>query len=211
MKKLTILFVLFFTFATQANAAITTFNSEASWLAAVGPGSVLEDFNNASLAAPLTSITGGTFPAAGSYAFAGQQVFHAVASSTNVITFNFSTAISGLGGLWDLAGPGGPGTNLTLNLVGGGTEVFTDYFSNTLAGTFRGFVASSAFNSMTLRMGTECCVETFELENLRMSPVNPVPEPETYAMLLIGLGLIGFITYRKKNNKNNDSRMMMAA
>ena len=29
-------------------------------------------------------------------------------------------------------------------------------------------------------------------------PVSPVPEPETYAMLLAGLGLIGFISLRKK-------------
>lgn len=27
---------------------------------------------------------------------------------------------------------------------------------------------------------------------------SPVPEPETYAMLLVGLGLIGFMTHRKK-------------
>ncbi|MDE2388812.1 MAG: PEP-CTERM sorting domain-containing protein [Betaproteobacteria bacterium] len=26
----------------------------------------------------------------------------------------------------------------------------------------------------------------------------PVPEPETYAMLLAGLGLIGFVGYRRK-------------
>ena len=29
---------------------------------------------------------------------------------------------------------------------------------------------------------------------------NPVPEPGTYAMLLAGLGLIGFIAYRRKND-----------
>lgn len=35
-----------------------------------------------------------------------------------------------------------------------------------------------------------------------------VPEPSTYAMLLAGLGLIGFISYRKKNDSSN---MLMAA
>jgi hypothetical protein len=35
-----------------------------------------------------------------------------------------------------------------------------------------------------------------------------VPEPETYAMMLAGLGLIGFIAYRRKNNSSN---MLMAA
>jgi len=31
----------------------------------------------------------------------------------------------------------------------------------------------------------------------------PVPEPETYAMLLAGLGLIGFIAYRRKNDSSD--------
>jgi len=35
----------------------------------------------------------------------------------------------------------------------------------------------------------------------------PVPEPSTYALMLAGLGLIGFITYRRKNETSN---MMMA-
>jgi PEP-CTERM motif len=35
-----------------------------------------------------------------------------------------------------------------------------------------------------------------------------VPEPETYAMMLAGLGLIGFIAYRRKNDSSN---MPMAA
>ena len=33
-------------------------------------------------------------------------------------------------------------------------------------------------------------------------PISPVPEPETWAMLLIGLGLIGFIATRRKNQSN---------
>jgi hypothetical protein len=38
--------------------------------------------------------------------------------------------------------------------------------------------------------------------------VSGVPEPETYAMLLAGLGLIGFIAYRRKNDSSD---MPMAA
>ena len=30
--------------------------------------------------------------------------------------------------------------------------------------------------------------------------ISPVPEPQTYAMLLAGLGLIGFTTWRRKQN-----------
>lgn len=38
--------------------------------------------------------------------------------------------------------------------------------------------------------------------------ISAVPEPSTYAMLLAGLGLIGFISYRSKNDSSN---MLMAA
>jgi hypothetical protein len=39
-------------------------------------------------------------------------------------------------------------------------------------------------------------------------PLSPVPEPQTYAMWLAGLGLIGFTIYRRKNNS---SGKLMAA
>ena len=181
--------------APAANATVTTFTTEASWLSAVGAGSVLENFNDPVLASPLTSITGGSFQA-GTYAFAGQQVYGGVASAPGTITFNFSTAIYALGAFWDLAGPGGPGSNISLNLLGGGTETFTNYFANSLAGGFQGFTSSSAFTSMTLSEGTGCCQETFQVENLRIAPV---PEPETYAMFMVGLGLIGFMARRRKD------------
>jgi len=32
--------------------------------------------------------------------------------------------------------------------------------------------------------------------------VSAVPEPETYAMLLVGLGLLGFAARRRKGNSN---------
>lgn len=35
-----------------------------------------------------------------------------------------------------------------------------------------------------------------------MTPTAPVPEPETYAMMLVGLGLIGFIARRRKQKLN---------
>jgi hypothetical protein len=38
-------------------------------------------------------------------------------------------------------------------------------------------------------------------ESIWYSPTAAVPEPETYAMLLAGLGLIGFISHRRKNEQ----------
>jgi hypothetical protein len=39
--------------------------------------------------------------------------------------------------------------------------------------------------------------------SLTVSTVSAVPEPETYAMLLSGLGLIGFMAYRRKGSSTN--------
>lgn len=185
--------------APLGNAAITTYTTEDSWLTAVGGTSFLEDFNDATLHPSIISITGGsenTFPFAGTSAFVGQQVFRGQTTEFDAITFSFSTALFGLGGFWDLAGPGGPGANLTLNLIGGGVEVFTDYFANSLAGTFQGFTTTSAFSSMVLSNGTVSgAIETFELENMRVAAI---PEPEIYAMLAAGLGMMGFIARRRK-------------
>jgi PEP-CTERM motif len=50
-------------------------------------------------------------------------------------------------------------------------------------------------------------VTAYALKSLNPTPSNwvtsPVPEPSTYAMLLAGLGLIGFIAYRRKYNSSN--------
>jgi hypothetical protein len=32
------------------------------------------------------------------------------------------------------------------------------------------------------------------------APTSPVPEPESYAMILVGLGLVGFIVKRRESN-----------
>lgn len=38
---------------------------------------------------------------------------------------------------------------------------------------------------------------------IRISTITTaVPEPETYGMMLIGLGLMGFVTRRRKNSKD---------
>jgi hypothetical protein len=72
-----------------------------------------------------------------------------------------------------------------------------DFVSGTNLLTFNIFnIAQNGGNPMALRV---------EFTN---STISPVPEPQTYAMLLAGLGLLGFIVYRRKNDSSN---MPMAA
>lgn len=41
--------------------------------------------------------------------------------------------------------------------------------------------------------------------SLTSTPVSPVPEPSTYAMMLIGLGAVGFLARRKAKASKEDS------
>ena len=54
-----------------------------------------------------------------------------------------------------------------------------------------GLVSDTAFSSVTISIGKG---DNFEITGFTLAPV---PEPESYAMLLAGLGLLGFVARRK--------------
>lgn len=59
--------------------------------------------------------------------------------------------------------------------------------------------------SVDLDAGTALKLGTFigTVNGLTSAPVSPIPEPETYAMMLAGLGMLGFATRRRKNKQAN--------
>lgn len=79
-------------------------------------------------------------------------------------------------------------TTFTVNTTGSTREIFNwNNIDTVLITATGGTHNSSVFN------GT-----SFAMDNLIIN--SPVPEPETYAMLLVGLSLVGFITRRRKNS-----------
>jgi len=60
------------------------------------------------------------------------------------------------------------------------------------------FVASAGTTITSLLFGNSPDKNAFEVANFS---VTPIPEPETYALILAGLGAIGFITRRRRNNQ----------
>jgi hypothetical protein len=115
-----------------------------------------------------------------------------------------------LGANWDL-GPWGAGENLKVYAVFGGQEqLVTEVSTATLGGQthgYLGFVASSSFSALIIRgaQGPGANAETFSVDDISYGvvplkdgnqDVTPVPEPETAAMMALGLALMAGLKRR---------------
>lgn len=94
-------------------------------------------------------------------------------------------------------------------LLGGLVKSFHEELSgpNNVVFTENGdFLVASYFNNQIVKFESESGIGTVFTANhplngprgLLLVPVAPIPEPSTYAMLLAGLGLLGFVTRRQK-------------
>ncbi len=70
-------------------------------------------------------------------------------------------------------------------------------------GEFFGLSSEMGISYATLtQIGTPLFgVDTIEFDNLKYT-VTPVPEPSTYALMLGGLGMVGFMAYRRRKTTN---------
>lgn len=187
--------------ATPSHAAVTIYTSEASFIAALGGTTVLEDFNDGTLAAPLASIvsTNGGFQ--------GNHFEDVVNTTTARTTFNFAAPIVGFGGFFNLS-PGGADLGIAPLLdgttaLGAGTAFEVPNGSG--LDDFWGFVSTIPFTSVTLIGGTQTGnqnAELYHLDNLRFGAASTpaVPEPATWAMMLVGFGAIGWTMRRRRKN-----------
>jgi hypothetical protein len=194
-KRITILLALvcMLGLTIQVHAATTVYTDKAAWESAFSTVAT-EDFSDTVLNAELSVVSDAGEVTGG--------VWHdRVVPGGDSTTFSFATAIFGFGGDWDLAGPGGMGTGITvtLSLLAGGTEVLTTEIPRSIAGSFWGFVTDVAFTDVVLTAGTQSGVaETHTLDNLvySSSPVSAVPVPA--AVWLFGSGLLGLLGVRRR-------------
>ncbi len=84
------------------------------------------------------------------------------------------------------------------------------YFSDTLAFSSNGPTASLLFNGYKIDITPQSLPSALTADDFGIqSPqpmyaqfvITPVPEPETYGMMMVGLGLMGFMVRRRKNNQ----------
>jgi hypothetical protein len=120
-------------------------------------------------------------------------VDHAAGAFSDIFTFSLTTASNTISSAVGLGGSGFDITNGTLSLFNAANVQLATTTWGTSSGsvTFNGAAAGSYYWKVT---GTEG-----ELGGAYLYAANtaPVPEPETYVMLLAGLGMIGFIGRRR--------------
>ncbi len=123
-------------------------------------------------------------------------------TSSASTTFSFSSPVTGFGGIWNLAGPGGQGLGISaiLSLAGGGTFVIPQEFLNSLAGDFFGFTTDTEFDAITLNAGSQGGIaETFDLDDLSVvTAPTPVPTPYSGALLLTAVAGGAVVARRKR-------------
>jgi hypothetical protein len=100
--------------------------------------------------------------------------------------------------IWSLATSGV--ASLGSGAVNGGTGAWT--VSNPFGNKVVSSLVFTAANGKKPASCPTCSNQSdYTFISLTASPVTPVPEPETYAMLLAGLGLMGAIARRRKAAK----------
>ena len=197
-----------------AQAALTVYTDEASFMAAVINAGT-DDFRNlfagGGPANPYLGTT--TTGTAYSYAASAPLGLYGIAGSPNWLSMAFANdtlTIAGFGGLVKAVGGmffntnssgASSGGNLTVTGSDGGTSAFSTIIGAT-TGSFVGFVSSGAMSSLTVVSDNSSNgIPDFSFQtvgSLVLASVTAVPEPETYALMLAGLGLVGFLARRRR-------------
>ena len=200
--------------ATAAHADITTYTSQSSYLGAVGTTGVdtFDDLEVDEYFGPLTRTAGSyeykvsaapNSPALWGASDDDADIWLTGGNRLDLVTFAPSTPVAGVGGFFfgsDLFGFSTPADYLTLSATDSTGATVTYTLNTPDFNSFVGFVSTGSLVSFSVTAGNQPGVWA-TVNDLHLSgaaAVTPVPEPETYGMMLAGLGLLGFIARRKR-------------
>ena len=200
-----------------ANAATTAFTSGTAYFAAAGP-QTSQDFNSP-LSSTATSVTypdllyacSGSPFCTTSDGNGGLAVF---VSSPGLAIFTFNSPIKSFGIFIAGLGTLSPGsTTLTItNSNGFSADLFTNFSDPTCAhctfdstALFGGLISTQSFTTVIFQ-GTEVG-DGISFDNLSYGHTpGAVPEPSTWAMMLLGFAGLGFMAYRRTKTNTTPRR-----
>lgn len=139
------------------------------------------------------------------------------ASYNNFFTFDLSNVTGSVLSAsltlysWDIVGPG-PLNYSLFDITSPLPEVRATAFESNLS-IYNDLMSGSSYGSFSYTEADKWEIRSIALNSTGISALNsalggefgiggsvaPIPEPETYAMLLAGLGLIGWVAYRRKS------------
>jgi len=187
--------------AASAAAQITVYTDRTAFLAAVGGYGVdtYDDLDvylyesplvrNAGAYSYTASSPGGLYGAGG----AGDGWLSTNVDADGIVFSNFAPGVTGFGGYFfgsDIFGSFLPGGSLLFTASNGTTLNYT--LNNATTSSFLGFVSSAPLSSVSLTAGGDYWVTANDV-----TLALPVPEPESYAMMLLGLGVVGWMRRRR--------------
>jgi hypothetical protein len=194
-------------FSSAANANVTAYTNEALYEAATTGTTTttfggVNTFGNITWAIPnnVGTITANPFavrPYVPSYGWPTSSPAMVFNSSgyKDTITLTFNQPLRGVGLDFGVAYNWAGGTTVVFDVDGQSFTTTPGLTYNGVKPSFLGFVSDTAFNKLTITDNTG----GFAFDKLVTSTgVAPIPEPETYALMLAGLGLLGVAARRRK-------------
>jgi len=193
--------------SSTSHAALTAFTTPASFAAAtMAPATDTFSLLPIDFIASPSSRTSGPY----SYVASAPGGLFGAGSAANpwlstnlsgtTLTFgSFGGGVSAIGGSFfgsDIAGAFLAGQNLTLTAMDSVGASLTQTINNSTQTSFLGFASTGTLVSLAVSIANPNAFAS--VDNLVLAQTAPIPEPETYAMLLAGLATLAIVGRRRR-------------